>query len=74
MARPDDHVMADVQSSPMKGVQFLFDEHGERKAVLIDLRKNKALWEDFYDIALARERESEPRESLAAVTKKLLDE
>jgi mRNA interferase RelE/StbE len=36
----------------MKGVRFLFDEHGDRKAVLIDLRKNKALWEDFYDSVL----------------------
>jgi hypothetical protein len=47
---------------------------GRGKAVLIDLRKNKALWEDFYDIAVAQEREAEPRESLAAVRKKLLDE
>jgi hypothetical protein len=65
--------MPDVQSSPLKGVPFLFDEHGARKAVLIDLRKNKALWEDFYDVALARERADEPRESLAEVKKKLLD-
>jgi hypothetical protein len=55
-ASPDDHTMPDVQSSPMKGLQFLFDEHGERKAVLIDLRRIKALCEDFYDVALARER------------------
>jgi hypothetical protein len=31
----------------MKGVQYFFDEDGEPKAVLIDLKKNAALWEDI---------------------------
>ena len=37
----------------VKGVQFLVDEPGKKTAVLIDLRKNAELWEDFYDRALA---------------------
>ena len=41
---------------------------------MIDLKKNKALWEDFYDAALARQRADEPRESLAAVKKKVFGE
>jgi len=36
------------------------DTKGEKTAVLIDLKKNGDLWEDFYDVALARERSNEP--------------
>lgn len=55
----------------MKGVQFVVDENGERKAVLIDLKKNKELWEDFFDSVLVKEREHEPRESLESVRRRL---
>lgn len=56
----------------MKGVQFLIDERGNKSAVLIDLKKNKELWEDFFDRAVARSREHEPRESLESVKARLL--
>jgi hypothetical protein len=55
----------------MKGVQFLVDDKGNKTAVLIDLKRHAKLWEDFYDLALAREREKEPRESLESVKKRL---
>ncbi len=55
----------------MKGVQFLVDEKGEKKAVVIDLEKHSELWEDFYDRARAQEREGEPRETLASVKTRL---
>jgi hypothetical protein len=55
----------------MKGVRFLVDESGARTAVQIDLKQHGALWEDFYDQALARQREREPRESLEAVKRRL---
>jgi len=55
----------------MKGVQFLVDEKGNKTAVLIDLKRNSELWEDFYDLALARGRELEPRESLETVKRRL---
>ena len=55
----------------MRGVQFLVDDDGEKTAVLIDLKKNARLWEDFYDIALARSRATEPRESLESVKRRL---
>ncbi|MGH8673951.1 MAG: hypothetical protein ACREVG_06550 [Burkholderiales bacterium] len=51
----------------MPGIEFLRDRKGRRKAVLIDLRKHRRLWEDLYDGYLAHARRSEPRESLAAV-------
>ena len=55
----------------MRGVQFLVDDDGEKTAVLIDLKKNAQLWEDFYDAALAKSRAREPRESLASVTRRI---
>jgi hypothetical protein len=38
---------------------------------MIDLQKHGELWEDFYDSLVARQRAKEPRESLAAVEKRL---
>jgi hypothetical protein len=55
----------------MKGVRFLVDDEGQRTGVLIDLKENAELWEDFYDLALARRRKSDPRETLASVKKRL---
>jgi hypothetical protein len=55
----------------VKGVQFLIDERGKKKAVVIDLKKNPQLWEDFYDRALAQSRAHEPRESLESVKERL---
>lgn len=55
----------------MRGVQFLIDDDGEKTAVLIDLKKNSRLWEDFYDVAVARSRAKEPRESLESVERRL---
>ncbi len=56
----------------MEGVDFVVDTEGEKKAVLIDLGRHRELWEDFYDMLLARERRAEPRESLEEVKRKIL--
>jgi hypothetical protein len=55
----------------MKGVQYVVDEKGQPRAVLIDLKQHGTLWEDFQDILVSRERRKEPRESLADVEAKL---
>jgi hypothetical protein len=55
----------------MKGVQYLVDGRGERRAVVIDLQKRAELWEDFYDKVVAESRRDEPRESLEAVKARL---
>ena len=55
----------------MKGVQFVVDEKGRKTGVVIDLREYGELWEDFYDIAVARARRDEPRESLDSVRRRL---
>ena len=56
----------------VKGVEFLIDNEGQKKAVLIDLKRHGEIWEDFYDSIRVKERESEPRESLKEVKKKVL--
>ena len=59
------------KESAMRGVQFLVDDDGAKTGVLIDLKKNAQLWEDFYDVAVARSRSKEPRESLESVRRRL---
>jgi hypothetical protein len=44
----------------MKNVQYFFDEQGEPIAVLIDLKKNQEIWEDFRDIMILEKRRNEP--------------
>jgi hypothetical protein len=51
----------------MPGIDFLIDRKGRKKAVLIDLKAHKELWEDLYDAYVAHRRRNEPRESLASV-------
>ena len=44
----------------MKGIQFVVDDAGKKKAVLIDLSEWGEVWEDIYDVLVARSREDEP--------------
>jgi hypothetical protein len=55
----------------MRGIQYITDDRGKKKAVVIDLESYGELWEDFYDSLIARKRASEPRESLESVKKQL---
>jgi hypothetical protein len=43
----------------MKGVHYYYDEKGEPIAVLIDLKKNPEVWEDFRDIMILEKRRGE---------------
>ena len=63
--------METKHSVEMPGVEFLVNDRGQKRAVLIDLKKHGALWEDLYDAYLVHARRREPRESLAQV-KRLL--
>ena len=56
----------------MKGVKYFFDEHGEPSAVLIDLKKNPEIWEDFRDLMIIEERTNEPVEDFADVKRRAL--
>lgn len=55
----------------MRGIQYITDDRGKKKSVVIDLVSYGDLWEDFYDSLIARKRASEPRESLESVKKRL---
>ena len=57
--------------TPVGGVTFMIDSKGKKTAAVIDLRRHRKLWEDFYDTALAQSRAGEPRESLASVKRRL---
>lgn len=55
----------------MQGIHFVVDDYQGKIAVIIDLKQHNELWEDFYDSLIVSERQGEPRESLAEVTKKM---
>jgi hypothetical protein len=44
----------------MKGIQFVVDDTGEKKAVLIDLSEWGEIWEDIYDVLVSESRKDEP--------------
>ncbi|MGA8431876.1 MAG: hypothetical protein WB729_18775 [Candidatus Sulfotelmatobacter sp.] len=56
----------------MTGIQFITDEEGQKKAVVIDLKKHKALWEDIEDVLVSRSRRHEKRIPLAKVKADLI--
>ena len=44
----------------MKGIQFVVDDSGKKRAVLIDLMELGELWEDIYDVLVSESRKHEP--------------
>jgi hypothetical protein len=44
----------------MKGIQFVIDDKGKKKAVLIDLSEWGELWEDIHDVLVSHSRKHEP--------------
>jgi hypothetical protein len=43
----------------MTGIQFVTDEKGRKTAVLIDLKKDHAIWEDLWDGLVSESRRKE---------------
>jgi hypothetical protein len=43
----------------MIGIQFVTDEKGRKVGVLIDLKKHRAVWEDFRDGLISESRRKE---------------
>ncbi len=54
------------------GFQFLIDDNGDKTAVIIDLKKHRRLWEDFYDLMMIESRREEPRVEWQIAKKRLL--
>jgi hypothetical protein len=60
-----------MPAPPLRGIDFVLDSAGRKKAVLIDLRRHSEVWEDVFDALVAEQRRREPRESLAEVRRRL---
>jgi hypothetical protein len=45
----------------MTGIQFITDEKGRKTAVIIDLKKHRALWEDIEDVLVSESRRNKKR-------------
>jgi hypothetical protein len=43
----------------MTGIQFITDDKGRKTAAVIDLKKHRALWEDFWDGLICESRRRE---------------
>ena len=43
----------------IKGIQYIVDDFGKKKSVIIDLEKWGDFWEDFYDILVSKSRRDE---------------
>ena len=43
----------------LEGIRYVTDERGNKLAVQIDLRKHRAVWEDFQDVLVAESRRGE---------------
>ena len=43
----------------MSGIQYVTDEKGRKVGVLIDLKKHRAIWEDFWDGLVSESRRKE---------------
>ncbi|MBN1872739.1 MAG: hypothetical protein JXA33_00790 [Anaerolineae bacterium] len=63
-----------METQVLEGIQFVTNTMGKKTAVLIDLELHAELWEDIYDLLLARQRADEPRETLAAVRARLVQQ
>ena len=55
----------------MRGVKYLYNASGKRTGVLIDLERNRALWEELFDVALARSRAGERTVAWTSVRRRL---
>jgi hypothetical protein len=56
----------------MNGIWFITDEKGRKTAAVIDLKRHRALWEDFEDVLVSRSRRHEKRIPLEKVNADLI--
>ncbi len=56
----------------MVGIKFVTNRKGQKTAVIINLRKHKQTWEDFYDAMIVEERKHEPRITFQAFKEKMV--
>jgi hypothetical protein len=51
----------------MKGISFIIDEKGRKRAAVVDLEEHLQAWEDFYDNLVAESRKREKRHNWSDV-------
>ena len=56
----------------LKGIQYIIDDQGKKKSVILDLEKWGEYWEDFYDILVSESRRDEPNISWEKLKKEAL--
>jgi hypothetical protein len=56
----------------IKGIQYIVDDQGKKKSVILDLEKWGDYWEDFYDILVSESRREEPTISWEKLKKEAL--
>ena len=56
----------------MHGIKFITNEKGRKTAVIIDLKKHRALWEDIEDVLVSESRRHEKRIPLDKVKADLI--
>jgi hypothetical protein len=56
----------------LEGIRYVTDERGKKLAVQIDLRKHRAVWEDFQDVMIVESRRGENSVSLEKVKASLI--
>ena len=56
----------------LEGIRYVTDERGNKLAVQIDLRKHRAVWEDFQDVLVAESRRGEKSVSLERIKASLI--
>ena len=56
----------------LQGIRYVTDERGNKLAVQIDLRKHRAVWEDFQGVLVAESRRGEKSISLDRITASLI--
>jgi len=54
------------------GFNFLVDDNGNKTAVLIDLKKHRRIWEDFYDLMIIESRRDDSRVDWQTAKQRLL--
>ena len=54
----------------MKGIDFIVDERGQKKAAVLDFSEFGEILEDVLDLAVARKRRKEPSISLETLKRR----
>lgn len=66
--------MKAAKNKDLSGIDFVVDEKGKRKAVIIDLSIHGELWEDIYDTMVIEARKGDPSSPIEEVKRRVLED